>query len=110
MMDLYAKYIEEREGLTLLQVNDFGFITCKMVDDLLFINDLFVETEHRHGSTFLQLAKKCEAWGKERGAKRMRGCVWVNTLIANHSLSAVMSYGLKVVASDKNVIVLEKEI
>lgn len=108
-LDLYEKYIGEREGLSLIRT-EFGFLTCRMIDNTVFINDLFVDGDHRNSNEFFVLAKTCEAWGKARGAVKMRGVVWINTLIANDSLRAVLSYGLKVVATEKNVIVLEKEI
>jgi hypothetical protein len=108
-IDMYARYIQEREGLTLIR-EEGGFITYKIFDDILFINDVFVMQEHRQGNTFFRLAKQAEMQGKMAGAKKIRGLVWINTSDPTHSLKAIMSYGLKVVGSEKNVIILEKEI
>lgn len=112
-IDLYGKYINERLGLSLLR-EDHGFLSYRIdpgeKDKTLFVEDVYVEPEHRKGPTFFKLARRAEQIGRDAGCRFLMGVVYTATTDPTLSAKAIMSYGLKIIAADVGKIYFSREI
>jgi GNAT superfamily N-acetyltransferase len=98
---MYIDYKKEREGKT-VQVFDHGFISYKVEEDYLFIDELFVDKEVRLlglGSIYTdEIVEKA----KTLGLKKVYAQVDMGSLNFNDSVRAIMGYGMNLQGVEMN--------
>lgn len=108
-MSLWADYVKEREGLDVLE-KDYGFVCYKFfLPDECFVQAIYIRPQDRKNGIGTQLAKELEEMAREKGCKIMTCKIDHLEMNATLSLQAILSYGFKVIAADKQVIYLAKE-
>jgi predicted GNAT family acetyltransferase len=109
-MSLYAQYIEEREGFSIIE-SDHGFATYIKVDDeTYYLRDIFVEKEFRKSGLAKELSRQVAEIAKADGAKRLTGSV---STIANGvtvSMKAILADGFEFSHANGNMLYFAKEL
>lgn len=108
-MDLYAKYIKEREDLELLSTED-AFLTYKIGDGWAFIQDLYVVPENRKSYVASKLADKVVEIAIERGCTELYGQVDKNANEWERSIKVLEGYGMSPCKEQDNMIYFKKKI
>lgn len=107
---LYAKYLTERIGDHILEV-EHGFATYRYTDkENVYIIDIFVEREYRRDGIGTLMADKIVKEAKSKGCKFLLGSVVPTAKNSTDSMTALISYGMKIYSASDNFIVLKKEI
>ena len=71
-MELWKKYIKEREGADIIY-NDYGFVTYRNLNDSeIMIIDVFVDKEYRKTGAVQKLYEAAAARGLHAGVVRTR--------------------------------------
>lgn len=109
MMSHYGQYIEEREGLDILE-NEHGFFTYLIKGEECYIKDIYIAKEFRRAGVATEFAEKITAIAKENGCKFLSGTCVPSTNGSTESLKAMFSYGFKVHSSSNDLIILIKEL
>jgi len=108
-MSNYADYIKEREGSRTIE-DEHGFLTFKILEDCVFIQDLYIRPESRRMLYASEYADHVTSLAKELGHDKIVTSVDLNALNANQSLKVIMAYGFKLYYLEANEIYLFKEI
>jgi len=109
-MSLYAKYVEEREGFSIIE-GGHGFATyIKVDDDTFYLRDIFVEEEYRKSGLAKELSKQVADIAKEAGAKRLTGSVSVLANGVTVSMKAVLADGFEFSHMNGTTLYFAKEI
>lgn len=109
-MDMYAKYLMERQGKHLLVSEGKGFATYEYQENHCYIEDIYVEPEFRKQKIASHLADVIAISAKAKGYNKLLGSVCPSTKGSQESLLVLLSYGFKLLSSQDNLIYLEKEI
>lgn len=109
MLSHYGQYIEEREGLDILE-NEHGFFTYKISGEECYIKDIFITKDARRSGVATDMANKITKIAKEQGCKFLSGTCDPTTNGATESLKAMFSYGFRVHSLKNDMIVLIKEL
>lgn len=109
MISLYGEYIEEREGLSILE-NEKGFFTYMIKGDECYIKDIFIAKEFRRTGAATEFAEQITKIAKDNGCKFLSGTCVPSTNGSTESLKAMFSYGFKVHSSSNDLIILIKEL
>lgn len=109
MIDLYEKYIEEREGQHLIKEEN-GFITYLINGDQCYISDFFVSKNYRRSGIGYRMADKVTIEAKERGCKYLTCQVDLNAFGVEASTITILNYGFKIGSAQNNFIQFIKEI
>lgn len=108
-MSLFSEYKLEREGKNVIE-NEYGFLVYQITQEMIYIEDIFVNKEYRLKGIGSKLADEAIEEAKEYGCKKCIGSVVPNTQGATDSIAAMISYGFRLQASRDNFIWLEKDI
>lgn len=108
-MSLYANYIKEREGLSIIE-NDKGFVTYKISKPVIFIQDLYVAPEFRRTGAATEFGDAVVKIGKENQCSILRGDVCPTATGASEAMLFQLNYGMKISNSNQDIISLWKEI
>ena len=109
-MNLYSQYIVEREGLGIVEF-DHGFATYIQVDaDTFYLQDIFVEKEHRKSGLAKELSKQVALIAKEAGAKKLTGSVCLIAKGVTVSMKAILGDGFEYSHANGNTLYFAKEI
>lgn len=108
-MELYRKYLEEREGAHLIDY-DWGFAVYKYGQDHVYLQDIYVVPEKRKEGLGVLLMKKVEGRARLDGYSKMVGSVVPSTPFSDSMNKVMLSVGFKLHSSDKDIIYYVKEI
>jgi len=108
-MSLYADYIKEREGYDTYEDNN-SFFTYTIVNDALYVKDIYIKPEARSEGKSLELGLMAEGIAKELGLNAMLGSVDTGTEGWRRSKKILEKFGYKEVFTDGTMIYLNKDI
>jgi len=110
-MKLYAEYIKEREGLSLIE-KDYGFCTYVVVNDYIYIVDIYIKKDKRNKRLAEDLTNEVIELGRELDCKYVMGSFCLDTKNWKVGKAFVKSQGFKYLNKDKknNMIFVSKEI
>lgn len=108
-MTLYARYIAEREGFSIIE-NEHGFATFIVSGDTIYLRDLYVVPEKRRSNVATELVDDVCMVGRTYKCKILTGSVSVKAFTATESLKAVLAYGMRVLGIQGELITFEKEL
>lgn len=110
MKSLYGKYIEERAGRHIVE-KEHGFATYQyMTDNLVYIQDIYVEPEYRKSKLATQIADEIVDQAVKDGKRYLLGSVDLAAIGADVSKQVLKSYGMSVYLESGSIIFYIKEI
>lgn len=108
-MDLYRKYLEEREEAHLLDY-EWGFAVYKYGKDYVYLQDIYVVPEQRQNKLGIHLMNEVAKEAKERGCVNMIGSVKPSAPFAKEMHEIMYKVGFKLFKSEKDFVYYIKEI
>lgn len=109
-MSLYADYILERTNDKIIETPE-GFATYRFLSETqCYIIDIYVCPEFRKSGIAAALADKIAEIAKAKGCTELVGTVCPSAKGSNSSLRVLWGYGMVLDSSDKNLIVMKKDI
>ncbi len=109
-MNLFSKYLEERQGTKVI-TSDVGFATYKQIDDeTVYLIDIFVEKEHRRKGLASQLSLQVQIEAERLGCTKLLGSVDITANGVTNSLKAVLADGFEFSHGSGNVLYFIKNI
>lgn len=112
-MSMYAEYVRERLGDSILERED-GFATYRYLDKdgkkCVYIVDIYVRAASRKGRVASEMADCIVALAKLQGCTILLGTVMPTAIGSTDSLKVLLGYGMSIHSCKENLIVFEKEI
>lgn len=108
-MSLYAQYIKEREGKSIIET-DNAFISYVIEGDNCYIADIYIAPEFRRKNIASSLAAKVEEIAKNNNCKYLTGSVTPSFKGATVSMKAQLEYGFEILEAHNDFIILRKEL
>lgn len=110
VVSLYAEYIKERTNDKILEL-DVGFATYRYLNQSqVYIVDIYVKEEHRKVGFAASIADRIAKEAKQNGCTEMIGTVVPSTKNATASISILIAYGMSLISSSNDLIVLKKDL
>lgn len=106
---LYAKYVEERQGMSTIW-RPHGFVTYRIFDVECFIQDMFIEQTHRLKNKGRELLNDLAELAKKNGCETITANIHLADPNANHTLKAILACGFAVKDCGNRVLVIVKDI
>lgn len=105
MQSLYAKYVEEREGIELLELPN-GFIKYSFGEGKNFkycyIEDIFVDKHMRNNKYASEMADEITALAIDKGCKVLYGSVCMDMKGVSRSMKVLFGYGFEFSHKEEN--------
>lgn len=111
-MSLWADYLNEREGVHVLE-KEHGFAVYELHrGEVCYIRDIYVVPHLRHTGLARELADEVVRMVKLQGVKVLVGSVATNAVGATYSLKILLAYGMTLASLDldKKLLYFRKEI
>jgi len=110
-MSLYAQYIYEREGKSIIET-EYGFATFAYMHDIkaVYIEDIYVVGDKRKSGHGAAMADEIAKQAKLKGYNTLIGSVAPKANGSTSSLKALIAYGFQLHSCDGNLIWFKKEI
>lgn len=108
-MSLYAQYVFEREGLTVISTGD-AFLSYKFREKECFLQDIFVAKEKRMTSIGRQMLQQLFDIAIANGSNVVTANIYTKDPNANDTLKAALACGFKIISSGNNVLLIAKEL
>lgn len=108
-MSLFGDYIRERENKEIVE-NEHGFATYFYIPTGVYIQDIYIDKDHRHSGLASMFADSIAAKAKERGVSKMYGSVMPTANGSTESLKVLLAYGFRLESATNNAIIMVKEI
>ncbi len=108
-MSLYAKYVKERENTEIIET-EYGFATYKVLDECVYVVDIYVLPEHRRAKKAESLMNQAYDIAKELGKKFILGSVCLDANGREASLMSAFYWGMTISHYNGNMIYLKKDI
>lgn len=106
----YASYIYERLGKSIIE-DDRGFATFSYINDMCYIEDIYVAPAHRLQSVGSEYANQISNEARAKGATKLVGSVNLKAKNGTASMRALLAYGFELDFCDNNqMIYLVKEL
>lgn len=109
MDNLYKLYVKERLDQEVIEM-DHGFITYKINDNEVFIQDMFVRDGYRKQHFGKTLVDRVEEIARENNKKYVTATILPSAGGATVSLLGALSIGFKLIGADKNCVIIGKEV
>ncbi|MEZ0208561.1 MAG: GNAT family N-acetyltransferase [Candidatus Paceibacterota bacterium] len=111
MPSLYARYILEREGKSIIE-DERGFATYSFLPDLraVYIEDIFVDKAFRNQNVASEYADQIATEAKSKNYKQLIGSVDPRAIGATSSLKVLLAYGFQLDSVAENLIYFKKQI
>jgi len=106
---MYAKYLQERENVHLLEYAH-GFSIYKILPDCIYLQDIYVLPEFRkcgHGVTMMD---DVTTIGREMGKTKLLGSVVPSTKFGPQMLQIMLQLGFKLHSAENDIVYLIKDI
>lgn len=101
--------MKERLGMEVFE-SDHGFITFKVNDEEVFIQDMFVRDGYRKQYVGRELVKRVEEVAKENGKKFVTATILPSAGGSTVSLIGALSIGFKLIGASNNCVIIGKEV
>jgi GNAT superfamily N-acetyltransferase len=108
-VSLYAEYILEREGLSVIETLG-GFVSFKVRPDGMYIQDVYVRPGYRKGGVAAHMADKVADMAKEAGLTRLIGSVDDRANGAKDSDLVLRAYGMLPYTTEGHITYYSKEL
>ena len=108
-MKFYVDYVKERNGWEVIQ-NDHGFICYSITEQMVCIEELFIEKVYRQskiGKTLVDLV--CEK-AQEKGFTHLYGVIHTNALTADVAMLGALKIGFSIIRAEGNKIIIAKKV
>ena len=109
-MEQYKRYLEELHPGKSVYSDERGFAVYWIRGEECYIEDIYVEREHRKSRGSHALADAVAKLAHEKDCKYMTGSVVPSANGATLSLKMMLSYGFKVHSAENNLILFIKEL
>lgn len=109
MSSLFGQYIAEREGKEIVEDAN-GFATFFYINDGVYIQDLYVNPDFRQSGAASKYADQIAEIAKAKGYKKMYGSVVPSLKSSTTSLKILFAYGFRLDSSERNAIIVVKDI
>ena len=107
MPSLYARYIYEREGKSIVE-DEHGFATFLFLPEHCYIEDIYVVPDKRKEGIASKYADEIARLAKQKGYSKLLGSVNTKAARPDVSLKTLLAYGFIPISADKDMIYLEK--
>lgn len=108
--NLYIDYLKERQNAEVLEHEHGLFVYTFLGDGKLYLQDMYVEPEHRRTGVSHILFARLLKIAKEKEITTIIGSTDIQANNAEAGLLAALSVGFKITGIDKNMIWYSKEI
>lgn len=108
-MTKYAKYLEELKGYKMYE-DEKGFVTYGIMDDGIYIEDIYVLPEFRKQNIASNYADIIAKKAKQEGYKYLYGSVVPSLKNSHYRNLVLLNYGFNIIAADKDIIWYKKEL
>lgn len=108
-MSLLADYHKE-QGIKGVIESDSGFITYSIQGEECYIGDIYVIPEKRRSKLAVSLADQVAHIAKAKGCKILSGSVIPQANNPTRSIQMLISYGMKLLRAEPNIIWFVKEL
>ncbi len=105
----WASYISEREAAEVYETSK-GFAIYRIEQQTVYLQDIYVQPQHRNKHTATDIADAVCTIAKERGCRQVLGSVCPTARNANDSLRILLAYGMKLLSSQNNIVFFSKEL
>lgn len=109
MSSLYARYIKEREGKSIIE-NEDSFVSYKINGPEVYLSDIFISEESRTLSRFRALINQVAEIGKANECDIITANIHLADPNANKTLKVSMHVGFKVKDANGGILLLVKKI
>lgn len=110
-MSLYAEYMSERGGFSVLLADDGeGFIAYKIRGDECFIHDFFVSRASRRKLRGALLLQALEDKAREEGCTYLSGNIWVKAPNSSGVIAAALRVGFEIIEANNNGVLVQKSL
>jgi GNAT superfamily N-acetyltransferase len=109
MKSKYALYIKELKDYEMYE-DEHGFVIYGVMDDGIYIEDIFVLPEYREKDIASKYANIIEDKAKKEGYACLYGSVVPSLKNSHYRNLVLLGYGFKVHAAEQNIIWYKKEI
>lgn len=112
-MNLFSKYLQEREGFETYVHMGVGFMTFRVQGEggaEFYIRDMYVLADYRRKRVAWEMADQVFEIAKKRGCKWVVGTVYPAASGGTESVGAMLAYGFKLHACDFEKIIFRKEL
>lgn len=111
MPSMYANYIYEREGKSIIET-EHGFATYNYMHDIkaVYIEDIYVVPDQRKSGAAKNMADEVVRQAKLKGYNTLIGSVAPKAAGSTTSLKVLLAYGMHVHSCDGHLIWFKKEI
>ena len=94
-MNLFAKYLKEKDGIEYLEIKDKAFCTFIIQSDSIYIVDIYVIPKFRKGQVASKLADRVAEVGKNLGKKFLLGAVEKGSKAEETNKKVLTGYGFE---------------
>ncbi len=108
-MSMWANYQKEVWGFETLE-NEKGFVSYQVLEDAIFITDIYVEPDFRRSGIAWEFADEIAEMARAQGKQRLLGRVDVTQADSATSLKAQLAYGFVPFSAEQGKIWLRKEL
>lgn len=109
MSSLYSMYVLEKEGKETLEIPNKGFITYKRVGDLCHIYILYIHPNYRDAKLARDLVRAiADKFGND--IKGISAVCYTKQENTTNTMKILLHYGFEIVGTDKDDILLYKEL
>lgn len=106
---LYAKYIHEREGLSILE-DESSFITYKFVEKECFIANMYIDPTQRGSLKLRNLIDQLSEIAKQNGCEVISANMYVEAKTIKMALIAALKIGFEIIAANNGALLIVKEL
>lgn len=110
-MDLYAKYIKEREDSEIF-VEDYGFVTYRAIpkSTVYYLVDMYILPEFRKTKKAWELHDKVLQTAKAAGATQLLTSVCLDANGVSNSMAVILAGGFQYSSSSGNMLYFVKDV
>lgn len=109
-MSLYGDYIKEAKGDGIIET-EYGFATYRYIaPESVYIIDIYIVPEFRKSKKTSAIVDMVIEAARSKGCKKMIGTVVTAAVGSTVSLKLLLSHGMRLVSSNNEFIVFEKDI
>lgn len=105
-IQMYAKYIQEREGKSVLET-EHGFAIYHFLGDYLYLVDIYVEPDYRRTGLATEILNQIKDIAKKNNYKKILGSVDLQAKGCTGSLKAILASGFMLKQCEGQAIYLE---
>ena len=108
-MSLYAEFIQEREGFSILEDDD-SFVTYRLQGDECYARDIYISPRIRGDKLSFLLGRQVYEKAKDAGCKHFISSVWVDDPGKYRSVAMLTRFGMKMLKEENGLLYFIKEI